>query len=362
LIDNSKAIEKDIPLAPRSSIGLGGLARYFLTARSMDAVRAGLVWARQHRLPVQVLGGGSNTLFPDAGFDGLVLDIALCGRHFTPKDGWTLLTAGAGEDWDSLVQGCIERGLSGIECLSGIPGRVGATPIQNVGAYGQEVMDTIVGVQALHRESLEQVEFTNAECAFAYRQSRFKKADRDRFIITQVQYRLANQGQPYLGYAELQRYLESLPDWDGSAVGRPALRPVRQAVLTLRRKKSMVLDPADPHARSLGSFFLNPVLSTANFKQLEGRWRQAGGQGKVPVFAAEDGVKVPAAWLVEQAGFSKGQRHGGVGISGKHALALVNYGGTACQLLALAGQIQQAVEARFGVRLECEPVVVGAAE
>lgn len=358
MIDISKNIKRDIPLASRTSIGLGGLARYFLTTRTIDAIQAGLAWAQQQKVSVQVLGGGSNTLFADTGFAGLVLDIAIPGQYFTEHDGWTELIAGAGEDWDTTVQACVERGAAGIECLAGIPGRVGATPIQNIGAYGQEVKDTIIRVQAVDRESLKVVEFTNKECDFAYRQSRFKRIDQDRFIITQVCYRLLSKGKPQLAYPELQRQVETQPNWDTSTTGQSALKTVRQAVLALRQKKSMLLDPEDPHARSVGSFFLNPVLDASQFKDLEMRWRQTGNQETVPIFAAASGIKVPAAWLVEHAGFTKGYRHAGAGISEKHALALVNYGGTTQHILELATQVQHQVEARFGVRLEREPVVV----
>jgi len=320
-------------------MGLGGPARYWAECASLDEMRACLTWAAGAGLPVQVLGGGSNVLFADAGYSGLVLKVGLRGVVF---NGATVEVA-AGEDWDGLVQCCVERGLAGVECLSGIPGSVGATPIQNVGAYGQEVKDTIVAVRVLDRQTLAEVAFAPAECDFAYRQSRFKGADRDRFIVTAVTYRLDAGGQPQIRYPELRRHLSG---------EHPTLATVRDAVLALRRRKSMVIDPQDPNSRSVGSFFLNPVIDAEAFAALKGRYP------RIPHFPAAAGVKVPAAWLVEQAGFHKGLQRGAVGISQRHALALVNRGGTTRQVLALAAEIRDAVEQTFGIRLEREPVLV----
>ena len=326
-------------LAPLTTMGLGGPARYLAECSSIDEMRACLTWAAVAGLPVQVLGGGSNVLFADAGYSGLVLKVGLSGAMF---DGSTVEVA-AGEDWDGFVQCCVERGLAGVECLSGIPGSVGATPIQNVGAYGQEVKDTIVEVRALDRQTLAEIAFAPAECGFAYRQSRFKGADRDRFIVTSVTYRLDASGQPHIRYPELRRHV------DGD---QPTLATVRTAVLALRRSKSMVINPQDPNARSVGSFFLNPVIDAEAFAALQDRYP------KVPSFPDAAGVKVPAAWLVEQAGFHKGLQRGGAGISERHALALVNRGGTTREVLALAGEIRAGVEQTFGIRLEREPVLV----
>lgn len=341
-------LQENVPLADHTTLGLGGPARYLVTAQSVDQIRECLTLARRERLPVQVLGGGSNIVFPDAGFPGLVLKVGLPGVAF---EGDTV-TAGAGEVWDDLVATCVERGLAGIECLSGIPGLVGATPIQNVGAYGQEVSDTLVSLRALDRESLEPVEFAGAECRFGYRRSRFKLADRDRYIVTQVTFHLRSGGRPNIQYPELQHYLQERVNLDEMESGRPVLSAVRQAVLTLRRGKSMLVDPADPHSRSAGSFFVNPILSGRELMRLQAEWTQ------IPVFRTPEGLKVPAAWLVERAGFPKGTRRGGVGLSAHHALALVNYGGTARELLNLAGEIQQQVHATFGIHLELEPVIV----
>ena len=321
-------------------------------------MRDALAAAVERDVPVVVLGGGSNVVVSDAGFPGLVVKMAIGGLDFTDDGASVRVTAGAGVAWDALVRDAVARGLQGVECLSGIPGSVGATPIQNVGAYGQEVAETIERVVALDRRSLAPVEFTAAQSAFAYRSSRFKTTDRDRYVVTSVVFRLRRGGPPAPRYAELAAALERRPGWrDLTPVA--GLAAVRDAVLDLRRAKAMVLDAQDPDTRSVGSFFVNPVLGAAALEQVVERWRAAGGEGAVPAYAAPGGFKVPAAWLIERAGFLKGYRREGVGISRRHALALVNAGGTTAELLALAADIEAAVAARFGVRLEREPVMIG---
>jgi UDP-N-acetylmuramate dehydrogenase len=280
------------------------------------------------------------------------------GLSFREEGGYVYVTAAAGESWDDFVRICVERGLAGLECLSGIPGSVGAAPIQNIGAYGQEVAETLHALTAFSRDSFQETRFAGADCRFGYRQSRFKGVDRGRYVITAVTFRLLPQGRPQVRYTELQRYLEERDDLAALGGGRPALEAVRAAVLALRRTKSMVVDPADPHSRSVGSFFLNPILSPDTVQQLEARWRQGGGREPLPRFSSLEGIKVPAAWLVERAGFTRGTRRGGVGVSAHHCLALVNYDGTTRELLALAREVQEAVQERFGVWLEMEPEVV----
>ncbi len=317
---------------------------------------------RKEKIPVQVLGGGSNLIFPDEGFDGLVLSIGLKGITFEDEGSFTAVNAAAGETWDSLVRMCVEKNLAGVECLSGIPGSVGATPIQNVGAYGQEVKDTVVSVKAIDRDSLELVDFKAEECKFGYRTSRFKAEDRDRFIVAEVSYRLEKNGQPTLKYDELKKYVESGQEEkeEGErrkAEGKPDLREVREAVIALRRRKSMVVDEHDPNSRSVGSFFVNPVLSAMEYDSFLKKLRENGIE-EVPSFTTPGGTKLSAAWLVENSGFRKGYRNGGAGISSNHALALVNYGGTTVELLSLAAAIQAAVVKKFGIKLEKEAVVV----
>lgn len=351
-------LQANIPLSPFTTIGLGGRARFFATCSEEADLREALLHAKEKRLRVHVLGGGSNTIFAGEEFDGLILQIATRGVRYTERDADVLVSAAAGEPWDPLVLSCIERGLGGLECLSGIPGLVGATPMQNVGAYGQEVAETILSVEALDRASFRAVTFPGAECRFGYRTSRFKQEDAERYIITAVTFRLTPGARPSLRYPELQHSVEQSVDLEALEGGRPALGAVRDAVLRLRRGKSMVIDPADPESRSVGSFFTNPVVPPKIFESLEKRWKAGGGMNPVPHFPAGSLVKIPAAWLVEHAGFPKGLRVGNVGISRRHALALVNRGGTSAELLALAEAIESAVRQRFGIGLVREPVIV----
>lgn len=339
-----------VRLAPYTTMGLGGEARFFGRGDRPEAIRAQLSWARDRGLPVLVLGGGSNLLLPDEGFDGLVLHVALKGLRFAAQGGRVEVWAAAGEDWDGLVKRCVKAGLAGIECLSGIPGSVGATPVQNVGAYGQELADTLVAVEALDRRDLRPVVFAAGACGLAYRHSRFKGRDRDRYLVTGVRLRLRPGGAPTIRYAELSRALDGCD--------APTLAAVRQAVLALRRGKAMVLDPNDPDTRSAGSFFVNPVLSPRAFAALQARWDRLGDGTPVPSFPAPDGVKVPAAWLVERAGFHKGYCKGGAAVSRRHALALVNRGATAHQMRRLAADITAGVHRRFGIHLTPEPQIV----
>jgi UDP-N-acetylmuramate dehydrogenase len=351
-------IQEGVPLAPSTTTGLGGSARYWAVAGTVDHLRYCLAWAGRKGFQVQVLGGGSNILFPDAGYDGLVVKVGLQGVTYSEREDRVLVRAGAGEEWDQLVSACVGRGLAGIECLSGIPGLVGATPIQNVGAYGQQIKESVQAVLALDRQTQDEVEFSREECGFGYRQSRFKGVDRDRFIVTAVSYLLEPEGRPQLTYKELDDHLQ-----EGGGIGRPgkgrqALEAVRQGVLELRRAKSMVVDADDPNSRSVGSFFLNPVLDSPAYAELVRRWEQSGGREPVRCFRIPEGYKVPAAWLVERAGYAKGFEQDGAGISVNHALALVNRGGTTAAILRLADDIAAAVAKRFAVRLEREPVVI----
>ena len=351
-------VRENVSLATFTTLGLGGRARLFVECATEEQVRAALSLAAERRLPMYVLGGGSNVVFPDAGFPGLVARITIGGIDF--RDGSSPeVTAGAGIDWDTFAEGTVERGWTGVECLSGIPGTVGGTPIQNVGAYGQEIADTLVSVLCLDRTTLQRRTFAGPECGFAYRDSRFKQGDRERFVVLEVTLRLARGERPRIRYPELERAVTGLAGFERAAPAE-AVRLVRQAVLALRRAKSMVIDPADPNTRSVGSFFTNPVLSAAAFAELEARWgaMPEGRSAPIPSFPATGGTKVPAAWLVERAGFPKGFRRGGAGISTQHALALVNFGGTSAELLALAETVRAGVESRFGVRLEYEPEVV----
>ncbi len=351
-------LRERVPLAPLSTLGIGGEARWFLEATSVEAAATGLAWADERALPLFVLGGGSNLLVADEGFAGLVLRMALRGVSECRDGGGALLAVGAGEPWDELVARTVGAGLAGLECLSGIPGSAGATPIQNVGAYGQEVAETVVAVEALSRQGSGRRVFTNAECGFAYRDSAFKHEERDRWLILAVSYRLRMDAPPTVRYPELSRQL--------AAAGAPVdLAGVREAVLALRRRKGMVLDPGDPDSRSDGSFFVNPVVPLAVLPAIAARAAARGLSAEaMPTYPApgspEPAVKLSAAWLIEGAGFARGHRHGAVGISGKHALAIVNRGGgTAREVMALVRDIRRRVEDAFGVLLVPEPTFVG---
>jgi UDP-N-acetylmuramate dehydrogenase len=339
-----------------TTLGIGGPARYFADVSRVDTLIAGVEWARSRELPLFVLGGGSNLIVADDGFPGLVLRVALRGITTRVEAEQVGVTAAAGEDWDSLVGMCVERNWAGFECLSGIPGRVGATPIQNVGAYGQETSETLVSLEALDLATGEVEELSAADCDFGYRSSRFKTRDRERFIITSVTYRLSIEGKPALRYPELQRYVAT------QGASDPSLRQVRESVLTLRRRKAMVIDSRDPDSRSVGSFFVNPIVCRAESEQIKQRADRLGTHGEqMPAFPApDDRVKLSAAWLIERAGIVRGWVHGGVGTSTKHALAIVNRGGgTAREVIELKELIQSRVLEAFGVALTPEPVFVG---
>jgi UDP-N-acetylmuramate dehydrogenase len=340
-------------LSELTTLHLGGPAGRYLEADSdqdvVEAVRA----ADREGEPLLVLAGGSNVVVADAGFPGTVLRIATRG---VARDGATLEIA-AGEPWDRVVAACVADDLAGVECLAGIPGGVGATPIQNVGAYGQEVSETIVAVRVFDRLRGAVEELDPAACAFTYRSSAFKRHP-GRWIVLAVRLRLqASAVSGAVRYAELAQAL-------GIEVGdRAPLPEVRDAVLALRRRKGMVLDPSDPDTASAGSFFTNPVLDAEAFASLQARAAERlGSDAQPPAWPDEDRrVKTSAAWLIERAGFRRGQGDpNGIAISSKHTLALTNRGaGTTAQLVALAREIAAGVHDAFGVALTPEPVFVG---
>ncbi|MBI5471953.1 MAG: UDP-N-acetylmuramate dehydrogenase [Ignavibacteriae bacterium] len=351
-----RGIISNVALANHTTIKLGGTAKYFLECRSTAELLSALEYARKNRVRTHILGGGSNTIFCDKGFDGLVIKIGLRGVQFIRDGERVKMVVAAGENWDDFVSLCVTNGLTGVECLSGIPGLVGATPIQNVGAYGQEVSGTIESVKAIQRDALHERTFFRDDCMFGYRQSRFNTGDQDAFVITEVTFRLRSSIDPEIKYPELRRFIDATVAWQSLRSASERIAIVRNAVIALRNSKSMVIDEADPNARSVGSFFKNPVLSKDEFANVQKRCGAAGIS--VPSFPAGEKVKIPAAWLVENAGFTKGFRSGGVGVSTKHSLALVNHNGTAAELLALAETISMKVKEKFGVTLEREPVVV----
>jgi UDP-N-acetylmuramate dehydrogenase len=322
-------ISHDVALASHTTLGLGGPARQLACVESTgelrDVVRGGD--------RVLVLGDGSNLVVGDTGWDGVVVQLGWTDVAFSGD----VVTVAAGASWDGFVAEMVGAGRAGIECLAGIPGRVGATPMQNVGAYGQEVADTITAVRALDRDTGELRVFSPSECGFAYRTSAFKGTAR--WIVTDVSFRLPIRDAAPIRYAELAKALGG---------DRAPLAEIRHSVIALRRAKGMVVDPADPDSRSAGSFFTNPIVDPSAAVAGAPQWPQPDGR-----------VKLSAAWLIERAGFAKGTVSGNVGISTKHALALVNRGGaTTAELLAFAAEIQRGVRAAFGVELVPEPVIV----
>lgn len=346
-------VQQDVPLAPRTTLELGGSARHLLEVTQEPDLVEGLRWAAIRELPVLVLGGGSNLVVRDGGWDGLVVQMGLRGLDLDRPTG--RLRVAAGEPWDEVVVQTVHAGCAGLECLSGIPGSAGATPIQNVGAYGQDVAEVISAVHVWDRRTQQRRVLPPSACGFGYRDSAFKR-DPEAAVVLAVDFQLRPGGAPTLRYAELSRAFEG--------AGPPSLVEVRQRVLELRRGKSMVIEPGDPNRRSAGSFFTNPVVEAAVAEALAEQARREGVVARaedVPRYAVEGGrVKLPAAWLIEAAGLRKGERRGPVGISSRHALALVHHGGGHTRdLLALADEIVARVRSRFGIELRPEPVLVG---
>jgi UDP-N-acetylmuramate dehydrogenase len=365
---------EQVRLADYTTLHLGGPADRFVRAATQDELVAAVAGADRAAEPVLVLGGGSNLVVGDEGFPGLVVLADAAGVQLAADGDATLLTAAAGQNWDDLVAQCVAEGLSGVECLSGIPGRAGATPIQNVNAYGQDVAHTITSVLVYDRLAEQVQQMAAAECLFGYRTSVFKRqaspgrggalnpaAATGRYVVLSVTFRLASSPlSAPVRYGELSRLLDVPQD------GRVALAEAREAVLTLRRGKGMVLDPADPDTRSAGSFFTNPVIAAGRYSDLEAKLAaEAGGPVAVPHWPEPDGrFKVSAAWLIEQAGFARGfalaADPDGARVSTKHTLALTNPGhASTASLMRLARQIRAGVLEKFGVELVNEPVLIG---
>ncbi|HEY1659857.1 MAG TPA: UDP-N-acetylmuramate dehydrogenase [Candidatus Sulfotelmatobacter sp.] len=346
---------ENIPLAPFTTLRVGGEAKYFAEAKDAAQVEEAALFARSRELPLFILGGGSNLVIADSGWPGLILKIAIDGIEQQPgrdENGRMVFSVGAGEIWDRFVSRSVAARCAGIECLSGIPGSVGGTPVQNVGAYGQEVADTITSVLVFDLHDSQVRELCNPACQFAYRSSIFNTTERGRFIVLRVNFALNPGGKPHIEYADLRRHF----------AGRettPNLAETREAVRHIRALKGMLIVPGDRDCLSAGSFFKNPVLSEL---QHEGLRNHAAARGlSIPTYPAlETKKKVSAAWLVEHSGFARGYGLGRAGISSKHALAIVNRGGaSAADILALKEQIQQRVDEIWGVYLEPEPVMVG---
>jgi UDP-N-acetylmuramate dehydrogenase len=343
---------RDVPLSTLTSLKLGGRARYLLKAVTRSDVSEGLAWAKELGERAAILGGGSNLVVPDAGFPGLVVRMATRGIALHDDGTHTVLQAEAGEPWQKVVDAALANNLAGLECLTGIPGSVGATPIQNVGAYGQEVSDTLLDVDVIDRKNGRELTLESHACAFGYRDSCFKH-DANRYVVLGVRFRLEKYGAPTLRYAELTRAL--------AAIVSPTLKDVAECVRGLRAAKSMLLDPKDPNSRNVGSFFKNPIVTEAEAARVRAQCLAEGlvrEERQVPCFAApNERVKLAAGFLIEASGITRGMRRGPVGVSTAHALCLVHHGGgNTSDLLALANEVIAAVEARFGLRLEVEPV------
>src|ERR1700733_4503135 len=341
---------EEVPLAPYTTFQIGGPARWFAEASSEDDIAAGIAFAAERKLPLFILGGGSNLLVSDSGFSGLVLRVALRGITFTEESGRSIISAAAGEDWDGLVAYAVAASLAGVECLSGIPGTVGGTPVQNVGAYGQEVSQTIVTVRAFDRKTGQFVDLPASDCGFSYRRSIFNSSQRDRYVVSRVHYALRKDAPANFIYADVARYFAA------RNVTAPTLAEVRDAVRSIRAQKGMLLMTGDADCRSAGSFFKNPVVPASVVDSLA----QDLGVDKqsIPAYPASQGeVKLSAAWLIERAGFAKGYALGNAGISSRHTLALINRGGaSASEVTALRGGGIPVWAPRFAARLEPEPV------
>jgi UDP-N-acetylmuramate dehydrogenase len=347
--------QENIPLAPLTTFKVGGPARYFVEAHSEHEVSEAVAYALARKLPLFVLGGGSNLVVSDDGWPGLVLRVSLAGVEFEGDRQKMLFHASAGENWDSLVALAVSKNCGGIECLSGIPGAVGGTPVQNVGAYGQEVSEAITRVRTLEIATGAVLDLSNADCGFSYRSSIFNGTRRGEFIVLEVSYRLCRNGGPRIEYADVKNFFAA------TNLENPTLQQVRDAVRSIRQSKAMLLVEGDQDCRSAGSFFKNPIVSAAEADRIQALAEKRVPGKSLPRYPAANGqVKLAAAWLVEQSGFAKGYSLGPVGISHKHTLAIVNRGGaTAKDILALKDEIEKKVFDAWGIRLHPEPVFVG---
>jgi UDP-N-acetylmuramate dehydrogenase len=345
--------QTNISLTALTTLRLGGNAAFYCQATSDVELLAAVGWSKSHGVPVFLLGGGSNLVVADSGFDGLVIHMASRGVHPAVSGAVAELTVAAGEPWDAFVALTVQEGWAGVECLGGIPGQVGSTPIQNVGAYGQDVAETIARIRVLDRTTMS-IEWIEApSLAFTYRDSLLRR-HLQRWVVLDVVFRLHVSGVPSVRYAELKKSLEHLPS--------PTLQDVHNKVIELRKRKSMVLDANDPNTQSAGSFFTNPMVDVATAAHvLKVAQAAFGAAVEVPQWPQADGkIKLAAGWLIEKAGFQRGYRKGSVGISSNHALALVHHGGgRTADLLDLAHEVRRGVRDTFNVQLEAEPILLG---
>lgn len=339
-------IESHVKLSTLTTIGVGGPAKYFVRIKDIESLNTALNLAKNSRIEILILGDGSNVIISDRPFEGLVLKLEIRGVERIRKSKYTsTYRVGAGVNWDDFVKFTVKNKLSGVECLSGIPGKVGAAPIQNIGAYGQEVKNVITNVEAINLKNSETVNFSNSQCRFTYRNSLFER--KSKYIITSVDFKLAKNVFPEIKYKELSEKLNS---------NSSNINQIRKAVLELREQKSLLIDEAGSKNKSVGSFFLNPVVRKSQLKQIE---RAAKSQApNWPIGKAH--TKISAGWLIEQAGYKKGYKKGNVGLSKKHALVIVNKkDATAKEIIDFATDIKYLVNKKFGVNLKPEPVFIG---
>ena len=345
-------IQENVPLAPLTTLKVGGPARYLVEAQGYDEVLFAVEYARSNHLPLFIMGGGSNLVISDAGWPGMVLRVAIPGIEERPaENGKREFEVGAGEDWDRFVAHTVKRDCAGVETMSGIPGTVGGTPIQNVGAYGEEVSETVSSVRALDMMTMDIVDLPNEDCAFGYRKSVFNTTSKGRYLVMGVTFALTPGGAPKITYGDLKNRFGDK---------QPTLEQTRKAVREIRLSKAMLIVSDDEDCRSAGSFFKNPIVPEAKLEEIAAL-AEKENLGAPPRYAAADGnVKLSAGWLVERSGFPKGTERGNVGISRKHALAIVNRGGaTAAEIVTLKEEVQRAVSDKFGIELSSEPVFVG---
>ncbi|WP_411824336.1 UDP-N-acetylmuramate dehydrogenase [Leptospira sp. 'Mane'] len=355
-------IEENILLSDFTTMRLGGSAKYFTRVSSQEDLFAALEFAKSKGVPYFILGGGSNTIVSDSGFSGLVIKVESSKTEILNNDttsGLVTISVDAGVPWNEFVKFAITNGYSGIECLSGIPGTVGATPIQNVGAYGQDVSETILSLVAVHPNGETKI-FSKEECGFSYRNSKFKSGELKDWIIISVVFQLSAKNPIHIKYPELQKAWElRMSDSSGKPENRMIeLQELSETVLSLRRKKSMVIDPNDPDSLSVGSFFTNPILNSSQLQDFLEKLQRLNLNFPTLFLEPVGRTKISAAWLIENAGFIKGYTVEGIGISKAHSLALVNRGGTTSGLLSFMNRIISEVESKFGIHLEREPILL----
>jgi UDP-N-acetylmuramate dehydrogenase len=345
-------IKENHPLRSLTTFYAGGDARYYAAVSSEEDIVNALDFAKNRDIPVFVLGGGSNLLVSDQGFPGLVIHNVMRGFESNQDGGHMVVSVSGGESWQELVDRCVAAGWQGFECMAGIPGTVGAAPVQNIGAYGQEVSETVIGVETVDIETGEVVVFGNEECGFGYRKSIFNAGEAGRYIVTGVDFRLTVNGSPRVRYRELAEKIGTDKDL--------TLSKVRDTVLNIRGEKGLLTGDGRESVRSAGSFFRNPIVTKGEFGRLEERVMAAGGCREWAWPFEQGKIKISAACLIQCAGFIRGYRRGNVGISPRHTLIIINYGGaSADEIAAFAADVQKKVVDEFGVLMMPEVKFIG---